>query len=64
VECIAKFTHHKSDLRTTTCESLQLAARSQADVIAKDISVWTRKKLPAAEIVACIVNAIFDESSG
>ena len=62
LEAVAQYAHDKSCAAAATREELQSAAASQAEEIAKLFAVWKRANLPAGEIVACVINRIFDQA--
>jgi hypothetical protein len=62
LEALSQYTYHRTGKTTTTRAALHRITNERAEVIMETIAVWTRCKLPPAEILVCVVNEIFDAS--
>ena len=59
LEALAQYTYHRTAKVTTTRANLHRAAHERAEVIVETIAAWTRCKLPASEIMECVINELF-----
>ena len=63
LEALSQYTYHRTTKVTTTRANLHRVTPARAEAIVDTIAVWTRAKLPPAEIMACVVNELFDAAA-